>query len=183
MSTIESIPFNESKFRELLLYVASRCEDDPHFGAIKLNKILFLAEFIAYAETGKPISGAEYEALEFGPAPRLLRPIRDDMEKEREIVVKKRPRHAYTQHRVIPLRKPDLTLFTAEEIAFVETIIGACQGGTGKDLSDFTHSWRGWQIASYKETIPYPTIFLSEEPATKADFERARDLAAQHEWA
>ena len=182
MSTSDKITFEESKFKELLLYIAGRCEDDPHFGAIKLNKILFLSDFVAYAETGKPITGAEYEALEFGPAPRLLRPIRDEMQEDKDLVVQKRLRFAYSQHRVIPLREPNLSMFTAEEIALVESIIDVCHGETGKDLSEFTHGLRGWQIADYKEVIPYSTIFLSEEPLTKADVDRARELVAQYEW-
>ena len=37
----ESIQFNEAKFKELLLYAAGRCEEDPRCGSTKLNKILF----------------------------------------------------------------------------------------------------------------------------------------------
>ena len=182
MSTSESITFNEPKFRELLLYVAGRCEDDPDFGAIKLNKILFFADFVAYAQTGKPISGAEYEALEFGPAPKLLKPIRDDMVSHDDLIVRHQPRFGYFQHRVIPLREPDLSMFSGAEIAVVETIIGVCGGETGKDLSEFTHGLYGWKIAGYREVIPYSTVFLSSEPATRSDVERARELVAQYEW-
>lgn len=182
MSTTETITFDESKFRELLLYVASRCEDDPHFGAIKLNKILFLADFFAYAQTGKPISGAAYEALEFGPAPQLLSPIRDDMVDKKDIVVRRRPRFGYSQHRVIPLRDPDLSMFSGAEIAIVETVIDACHDDTGRDLSELTHGLYGWRIAAHREVIPYETIFLSTIEVTKADVERVRELVAQYAW-
>ena len=178
----ESITFNEPKFKELLLYVAGRCEDDPNFGAVKLNKILFLADFVAYAQTGKPISGASYEALELGPAPKLLKPIRDGLSDENAIIVRRQPRFGLVQHRVIPLREPDLSMFSGSEIAIVDNIIEMCRGETGKDLSEFTHGMYGWQIAQYREVIPYSTVFLSNEPATKADAERARELAAQHGW-
>ena len=174
--------FNELKFRELLLYVASRCEGDANFGAIKLNKMLFLADFTAYAYLGESISGAEYEALELGPAPRLLKPIRDDMVKNNDIVVREQTRFGYAQHRVIPLRDPDLTLFSGAEIALVDHIIEVFREDTGKDLSELTHGMYGWQIAQYKEVIPYSSVFLSNEPVTKADQERARELIAQHGW-
>ena len=182
MFTSERITFNEPKFRELLLYVAGRCEDDPDFGAIKLNKILFFADFVAYAQTGKPITGAEYEALELGPAPKLLKPIRDDMASNNDLLVRRQPRFGYFQHRVIPLREPDLSMFSGAEIAVVETIIGVCRGETGKDLSELTHGLHGWKIADYREVIPYSTVFLSSEPATRADVARARALVAQYEW-
>ena len=44
--------FNEGKFRELILYVARRSEDDKYFGAVKLNKILYFSDFNAYRELG-----------------------------------------------------------------------------------------------------------------------------------
>ena len=182
MSTSESIEFNEAKFRELLLYVAERCENDANFGAIKLNKILFLADFSAYAHLGKPISGAEYEALERGPAPKLLKPIRDDMAEQKAIVVREQPRFGLVQHRVIPLKEPDLSMFSGSEIAIVDAVIDVCREETGKDLSELTHGMYGWQIAQYKEVIPYSTVFLSSDQATKADQERARELVAQHGW-
>ena len=182
MSTSKPITFNEPKLRELLLYVAGRCEDDPDFGAIKLNKILFLADFGAYAQTGKPISGAEYEALELGPAPKLLKPIRDDLASNNDLIVRRQPRFGHFQHRIIPLREPDLSMFSGVEIAIVDAIIELCQGETGKDLSEFTQGMYGWQIAEYREVIPYSTVFLSSNPATKADVKRARELVAQYEW-
>jgi hypothetical protein len=61
-----------SKLQELILYIARRSEDVRHFGANKLNKLLFYTEFLAYSKTGRSITGATYERLEHGPAPRGL---------------------------------------------------------------------------------------------------------------
>ena len=58
---------NDAKLRELILYVAERCENDPDFGALKLNKILFNADFIAYALTGKAITGASIRSSAMVP--------------------------------------------------------------------------------------------------------------------
>ena len=55
----DQIVFNAEKFRELLVYVSKKCEDDPTFGAVKLNKILYYADFAAYRQGGKPITGAQ----------------------------------------------------------------------------------------------------------------------------
>lgn len=63
---------NKEKFRELILYVANMSRNDPDFGAVKLNKILYYADFRAYRELGRPISGAAYRKLSEGPAPRQL---------------------------------------------------------------------------------------------------------------
>ena len=62
------------KFKELILYVCEKSATDPNFGATKLNKILFLSDFWAYAYCGRPITGVEYMKLRFGPAPEGVRP-------------------------------------------------------------------------------------------------------------
>ena len=73
----DQIVFNAEKFRELLVYVSKKCEDDPTFGAVKLNKILYYADFAAYRLYDKPITGAKYRKLSEGPAPRELIAERD----------------------------------------------------------------------------------------------------------
>ena len=179
---VQQIEFNEQKFKELILHVADKCEDDQDYGAIKLNKILFYSDFLAYAELGIPITGAEYIALEHGAAPKLLAPIRADMQKNQEIALRQRDRFGKTQVRVIPLRKADLSHFSSAEIALVDNVIDAFCGANAKDLSEYNHLERGWQIAEFKETIPYQAVFLSNEDAMPSDIKRAEELAILNKW-
>ena len=37
----------------------------------------------------------------------------------------------------------------------------------------------GWQIATEGETIPYETVFLSNEPLSEAEIVRGREIAAE----
>lgn len=175
---------DEKKFRELLIYVASKCQSDPSFGAIKLNKILFHADFFAYGSLGKPITGMEYMKLEHGPAPRLLAPIRDEMQAANDIVLVHPTRYGLKHDRVVPRREPDLSLFTAEEIALVDSVIESCRGATAADLSAATHGYRGWLMALHlKDTIPYEAVFLSDEPPTAYEIQHAQELILEHGWA
>ena len=66
--------YDEAKFTELLLHVADRLRNDRAGGATKLNKVLYFADFAHVRRHGRPISGAEYQKLAHGPAPRPLRP-------------------------------------------------------------------------------------------------------------
>ena len=65
---------DDDRFKELVLYVCEKCVADPRFGATKLNKILYFADFLAYAESGEPITGMEYRENLNGPARRRLLP-------------------------------------------------------------------------------------------------------------
>ena len=174
--------FKEDKFKELVLHIARRCESDPTFGAIKLNKVLFLSDFSAYMELGQSITGAEYIKLKHGPAPRLMAAIRDAMEKQNDIVVVQRERFGYQQSRVIPRRDADLSSFMATEIALVDIVMDAVKEANATSLSDMTHHILGWKIADLKTVIPYEAAFLSEAPATPEDQRRARELAGKYNW-
>ena len=66
--------FNPDKFRGLILYAAHRARqyEDPFFGAVKLNKTLFFSDFFGFRQLGRSITGATYQKLSEGPAPRQL---------------------------------------------------------------------------------------------------------------
>lgn len=174
-----AIEFDERKMRELILYVADQCESDPDFGAVKMNKILFYADFLAYGNTGKPITGAEYRKLPLGPVPDL-RSLLQSMAQDGEIVIKHRNKFGYVQNRVVPLRDPDLSFFSGVEIALVNSVITALMGLNASAVSSLSHLEHGWKFAESYESIPYPTVFLSNEPVTDADRERVAVLVAKH---
>jgi hypothetical protein len=69
--------YDEAKLAELILCVSERLADEPAAGSTKLNKLLFFAEFSHVRQHRQPITGAEYQRLPNGPAPRRLLPVRD----------------------------------------------------------------------------------------------------------
>jgi len=174
---------NDKKLGELMLYIAERSECDPTFGAIKLNKILFYSDFIMYSKRRSSITGQEYMRLEQGPAPRRLLPVREELVREGWAAIKKVKYGAYNQDRLIALRAPDLSLFSGEEIAQVDDVISKLANRSGTQVSALSHLFVGWKAASFKETIPYATAFLSNRETTADEYERglkiAQRLAAQ----
>ena len=114
---LKKLPENEARYRELVLYICQKCATDPKFGATKLNKLLYFSDFLAYAQLGEPITGFEYQRLPNGPAPRRLLPMREEMERRRDLGFQIVPlRGGRTQRRAVNLRSPDLSVFTAEQI-------------------------------------------------------------------
>lgn len=168
---------------ELLIYIASKCQDDKNFGATKLNKILWWSDFEAFAKYGKPITGVSYHRLRNGPVPKRLLPVRERLEKDGSIVIRKDEEYpGRARHVVIPLREPDMSHFKAEEIALVDRVIALTQGKTASEISDMSHG-KAWEIAGHdKELIPYEAAFLSNEPVNPYDIARTRELAREHGW-
>ncbi len=176
---MQDVP-SDAKLRELVLFIAAKCASSPHFGATVLNKELFMADFIAYATLGKPITGHSYQRLEHGPAPRRLLPILEGLFADKSAAIEQRTRGGFTQKRVIALREPDLTMFTGPEMAVVSDVIETCAGATATALSQWSHRLVGWKLADEGDDIPYHTVFLSNRKPTKEEYEYALEIGRDH---
>ena len=168
---------NEAKLKELIVYIASLSERDDSFGATKLNKILFRADFTAYAQWGKPITGVEYFALENGPAPRPMKKLLRLMQDQGEIVVREQDYFGHEQHRVIPLRSPRLEgMFDVPEMNLLFRLIQHYWGRSGTSMSRESHDFMGWELAELEETIPYSVALLGDREPTLDEIKRGLQL-------
>jgi antitoxin SocA-like protein len=178
MAKLKTWTENEPRFTELVLYICQKCVTDPKFGATKLNKILYYADFLAYARFGKPITGFQYHREKNGPIPTHLVPMRQRMIAAGELALQPvKLISGDVQKRLVNLREPRIDLFTAQEISLVDAIIDQLWGHTADEVSELTHRMVGWQVVDPGENIPYETVFVSAEPLTEADAVRAKELA------
>jgi len=175
---VPEIRAEERKLAELVLYISQKCANDPCFGATKLNKILYFSDFLAYGNWGASITGSEYQNLPNGPAPRRLLPVREALVAHKELVVQAvQLMSGNVQHRTVNLREPDLTVFSGAEIALVDDVIRRLEGMDAERTSELSHRMVGWKMTQPGETISYQTVFLSDEPITKAEAKRGLELA------
>ena len=171
----------EARLRELILYIANKCLTDPTFSKTKLNKILYFADFIAFAKYHKPITGVAYQRLQYGPVPEPMHRLQGEMAAEDDIKVIERDYMGKTQQRVVALRRADLTKFTAQDVELIDDIIQAFWGRRGKYVSQLSHD-RAWQATPQMERIPYESVFVSDEPLTDYDITRSHELIRKHQW-
>lgn len=174
--------YNEGKLQELMLYIAEKLADDPEFGSIKLNKILFYSDFLAYGSFGTPITGATYRRLELGPAPRSLPDAREKLVDEHGAVEAPGTQFGHKRKRLVPLRPANLDVFSASEIALVDGIIEEFRRKTADELSEYSHREAAWQIGAPGGDIPYEAVFLSSHKPSFGDIERGQELAREHGW-
>lgn len=177
-----AVPRGAQRFRELIVYISKKCEHDPWFGAIKLNKILYYADFRAFERFGVPLTGMPYFRLPKGPAPKPLLIFRRDLVNEGAIRVDEiRLPDGKVQHRTIALREPVLDHFVSDEIALVDRVIDDLWGQNGREVSDASHDIR-WKVLNNQDDMPYEFAYLSNEAVTPAEIERTRELAGTHGW-
>jgi hypothetical protein len=178
----------DQRMKELILYISWFCQKAGCIGnlsATKLNKILFYSDFSAFLKLGKPITGQEYFALEWGPAPKRLVPLQKELQSQNEIqTLTAKISDQHSQTLFVPLREPDLTNFTSEEISIVDQTLQRFIFREAGYASRQSHNFVGWQVANREETIPYSTAYLDADHilgedtdwVSKSIIEKARKL-------
>ena len=172
--------FQSQKFRELVLYVAEASEDDPRFGATKLNKILYFSDFKAFGIRGKSITGATYQRLDRGPAPRELLPALRQMNAEGEIETFERSYFNRPQKVIRALRASDAPkILDAGELEIVDAVIRELKELNAAQVSALSHLEAGWRIARDREEIPYETAYISDREPTLTELSIWRKAVAE----
>jgi hypothetical protein len=172
-------PFDSEKLEHLVLYLAARSFDDPHFTNAKLNRLLFYADFMAYAVHGAPITGAPYVRQQAGPAPQGMAQIRERLARQGRAVNVVRPHYAYEQKRLVPLREADLNRFTARELELINRVVELLRDGDAVPISEWSHLETGWRLAHVGQPIPYCAAFLSGEGPNEDDVRWGQELTRE----
>lgn len=159
--------FDREKFKQLVHYVVWKAGRRDWFGATKLNKVLWFAESRAYVLTGSPITGATYIREKWGPVPKPMMPVRDELEDEGAIRVTRED----SLVRVVSLRQPDVSLLSREDRQAVDWWVDhIASDHTAGTISEASHDY-AWQIAAMGEEIPMFATFANrivDEPSEQA---------------
>jgi hypothetical protein len=167
---------NDAKLRELILLISEWCQPDEKFGAVKLNKLLFHADFSAFLTYSEPITGQEYFKLPNGPAPRRLVAITEAMIKKGEFAWQEVTYYGYPQKKPVALRAADTSKFSGPEVALIRQTVEKFWKMNATEISDQSHVFLGWKAVHLKETIPYNTALVSRR--TPTDHEKKRGFKA-----
>lgn len=172
--------YDERKFTELLVHVASRLQSDRSGGATKLNKVLFFADFAHVRRTGSPITGATYQKLAHGPAPRRLRPVREQLTARGDAEIRAEDFLGYQQHRLVPRRAADLSVFSDDELDTIERVLTDLDGLNARQVSDLSHEEAGWRLVDFGEDIPYEAALVGARQVSTPTSRRLEREAAEH---
>jgi len=171
----------QKRLAEAILYVCNVCEQDEAFGLTRLNKILFEADFLAFATRGHPITGVRYQRLQNGPAPKAMLPRLDELVERQDLAIKSTDYMGRPQKRPIALREADLSCFSADDIAILSRAIRDSWGKSATNVSNASHRAE-WLTRANGDDIPYEAVWLSNAPVSAAEVARTQALAEQHGW-
>lgn len=182
-----NLPGGQDRLRQMILYVSKRCIAAERFGAVKLNKILWKADFDAFAARGIPVTGREYQRLPLGPAPREMPPVYREMLRDGLLRVenvdfgKDEFGNEIIEHRTIALTEPNLSRFAEDDMRFVDASITYYWNMTGTETSDDSHG-AAWSTHNNGDPLPYELARLSDKPLSERMRSRIAALAKERGW-
>lgn len=167
----------QDRLVQLILHVCKRNEEARFFGRIKLNKIIWKADFDAFAKRGIPLTGEAYQRLPQGPALRCMKPLLREMLERGLLEERKRDfGSGKVEQRPIARVPADLQWFSADDLNYVDNSIAHYWNMTGTETSDDSHGM-AWSTRHDRDDMPYETAYLSDKILGAAQIERARKRA------
>lgn len=169
-STIE-----HTKLKQLVHYVAYRFIHEPQrLDPVKLNKVAWFADRAAYIERGTTITGAKYIKKPLGPVVSSLLAVVDELQADEALRVRKLGEH----DEFLALTKPDMSVFSPEEMVFIADAIAMVDKHTSHAISEKSHDLP-WKLAEFDAEIPLYSIHATRlRPPTSKDVEWARQQLA-----
>ncbi len=173
--------FDRKKFRDLVLYVIWRSGDSPDFGAIKLNKVLWFSDARSYEATGKPITGEVYTRQKYGPVPRHIDEVLEELSRDGVISSRSEPYFNFMVRRLQAHQPPDISAFAPREMNMVDWWIKHIdEEHSAVSISEKSHDY-GWKLAALGEVLPYKAILAKRirPPREGHELEWARTAARE----
>lgn len=175
------LPGGQSRLREAALYVMEKCSTLEWFGLTKLNKILWRADFEAYAARRMPVTGRMYQRLAQGPAPIEMLPILDEMQGGGLMKIDKIPVGRFQEKRPVALASPSLRYFSADDLAYLDQSIEFYSAHTGRGASKQSHGV-AWNTRHNGDPMPYELSLLSDDELSGNDQSKFSAMGQEQGW-
>jgi len=161
----------QRRLKEAILYVAQKGQQMAFFGRVKLNKILWRADFKSFYERRQPVTGRAYQKLAFGPALLEMWPVMNDLLREDLLIEEPRAQGEMTEHRPIAKAEPVLRCFSPEDIEYLDESLRHYWNMTGTETSDESHG-TAWKTRNIGDAIPYEAAYFEDKPLPQATLQR-----------
>ncbi|MGP0057808.1 MAG: Panacea domain-containing protein [Beijerinckiaceae bacterium] len=150
--------FDRTKLKEVILYACSHCEP-AKLGAVKLNKVLYFADMLHYANVGAPITGSTYRKRPMGPTCDQLPGTLDELERTGELQIRDVDYFGFRKKEYIASAiEQGETLSKLQRELLNEVIEFVCVNNSAKTISEFSHN-KAWEIAEFGAEIKYNSVF------------------------
>ena len=150
---------NIEKFKQVFLYILAKVGARPNVGQTVLYKLLYFIDFDYYELYEKQLMGLSYIKNTFGPTPVDFAKLSRQMAKDGLIEEVKTEFYKHEMTKYLPLKEPDLTLLSAQELEFIDSELEKHSGKTASELSALSHKDIPWIGANDKQVLDYEAVF------------------------
>ena len=171
----------QNRLKEAILYVCQKSSEMEFFGAIKLNKILWRADFRSYSERHVPVTGRQYQRLAMGPAPVEMPPVVNDLLRAGALVIERRKVGRHEEKRHVAKVEPVLRAFSPEDLDYLNEAVEHYRYLTGTEASDESHGV-AWKTRHDGDPMPYQSAYFEDAPLPQATLDRLVDIAKTKKW-
>lgn len=157
----ESFQLDRAKFKDVVhiaIHHTIKAHGSEALGNTKLHKIVYFADMLNYLETGRPLTGAQYQRQHFGPTARHLSWALSELEGDGRISVGNSNYYGYKKKEYASLIDPQTNRITSEEADLVKHVADFVCVKTAAEISEFSHD-DVWSSVPMGETIPYYAAF------------------------
>ena len=159
------------KFKEVLLYILNKIGAKPNVGETVLYKLLYFIDFDYYEKFEEQLIGATYIKNHHGPTPVMFKKVVDDMVNRGEVLRLKNKYFQYEQKKYLPLREPNLSGLSAQEIKLIDDVLERLGNKSARELSDYSHQDVPWAVRQLGEPIHYESVFYRSDKYSVKEFE------------
>ncbi|MDH5186677.1 MAG: Panacea domain-containing protein [candidate division WOR-3 bacterium] len=156
----------KNKLYNVILFFLQKGEH-PTLGKVKLAKLLFFVDVLAYHSFGSTITGKDYIKLKLGPVPVDYDEELAAMEKEGLIARRLRPTMKRDQEFYLPRRKANLSVFTANEVKILEQVVNIFRSKYTDEIVDLSHKFLPWDVIEMFEIISFELFGMDNEEALR----------------
>lgn len=150
---------NIEKFKEVFLYILDKAGSKTNIGETVIYKLLYFMDFNFYEKFEEQLIGARYIKNHYGPTPVEFAKIVRQMESEKEVVKVEERYFQYPQTKYLPLRKPNIGIFSAHEKDVIDDVLEKLSDMNAAQISDYSHEDVPWLTTEEGKMIEYESVF------------------------
>ncbi len=162
---------NVEKFTEVLLYILNETVGKPNIGKTVIYKLLYFIDFNYYEKYEKQLIGATYRKNRYGPSPVEFKEIIDRMKENEDVEKIDSEYFDFEQKKYLPLRKPDLSILSADELEVIENVLERLSDMNATQISEYSHGDVPWLATDDSEIIEYESVFYRTPPYSVREYD------------
>ncbi len=151
--------FDRRKLADLVLHVSATV-GPADVGQVKLHKVAYFADMLAWLDRRVPVTGATYRKRPHGPTCDALPGVLRELEQAGTIRIGRTDFYCYQKTEIEVLVSPAIIHLDAYEIGLINEVADfVCGRNTASTISELTHDGP-WRLVGYGDEVPYATAHL-----------------------